>query len=130
MQIKDVMTRDVVVVSPDATVAEAADQMKSLEVGRLPVCDGDRLIGMVADQDITTQASSTGQDPWSMRVRDVMTPEVLFCFEEQDVREAARLMQQKKVHRLVVLNRDSRLVGLVSINDLGGDSGDEKRTGM
>lgn len=120
MKIKDVMTRDVVCVSPDASIAEAAAQMKALDEGPLPVCDGERLVGMVAG-DVATRASVAGQDPQSTRVRDLMTPEVLFCFEGQDVAEAARLMQQKKVRRLVVLNRGSRLVGLVSLDDLAVD---------
>ncbi len=126
MQIKDVMTRDVAAVSPDITVADAATQMKELDVGPLPVCDGERLVGMITDRDITTRATAAGQDPQATRVKDVMTPDVLFCFEEQDVDEAAQLMQQKKVRRLLVLNRDSRLVGMVSLGDLAVKTGEEK----
>ncbi len=118
MQVKDVMSRDIVVVHPDTSVGEAATQMKRLGEGPLPVCEGERLIGMVTERDIATQDAAAGQDPQSTRVQDVMTPEISFCFEEQDVREVAHLMQQKNIHRLLVLNRASRLVGMVSQDDL------------
>jgi CBS domain-containing protein len=124
MKIKEVMSRDVVVVRPDTSVADAAAQMKTHDAGPLPVCEGDRLIGMVTDRDLTPLATDEGLDPRSTRVQDVMTPEVLFCFEEQEVREAARLMQQKNVRQLLVLNRASRLVGMVSLGDLAPSSGD------
>jgi CBS domain-containing protein len=116
MQVKDVMSRDVVVVYPDTDVGEAATQMQRLGDGPLPVCEGERLIGMVTEADIAAQTAA--QDAHALRVQDVMTPEVVFCFEEQDTREAAHLMQQKNVHRLLVLNRASRLVGMISQDDL------------
>jgi CBS domain-containing protein len=112
------MTLHVEVIHPDATLHEAAEKMKSLDVGPIPVCDGDRLVGMVTDRDITVRATAEGRDPNTTRVRDVMTPDIIYCFEDQDVEEAARIMGEQQIRRLVVLNRDKRLVGIVSLGDL------------
>jgi len=118
MQLKDVMTRDVEVIAPDATLTEAAQKMKALNVGPLPVCDGERLLGMLTDRDITVRATAAGQSPREVRVRDVMTRDVVYGFEDQDVGDAVRLMEQRQIRRLVVLNRDQKLVGIVSLGDL------------
>lgn len=126
MQIKDVMTRDVEVIRPDTTIADAAARMTALDVGPLPVCDGDRLMGMLTDRDITTRATAAGQDPHTATVRDAMTTEVVYCFEDQDVQEAAGLMKTHKIRRLPVLNREKRLVGLISLGDLAVKTGEEK----
>jgi len=129
MILKDIMTREVEVVHPNATLQEAADKMDALNVGPLPVCDGDRLLGMVTDRDITVRATAAGLDPKAARVRDAMTEDVIYAFEDQDVREAARLMEDKQIRRLVVLNRDKRLVGIVSLGDIATATGDERQTG-
>src|SRR5262245_20535384 len=110
MRVSEVMTRGVECTRPDATLQEAAAKMKSLDVGPLPVCDNDRLVGMVTDRDITVRATAEGEAPTRVRVRDIMTPEVTYCFEDQDVAQAAQLMKEKQVRRLVVLNRDKRMV--------------------
>src|SRR5438876_10675455 len=124
MRVSDVMTRGVECTRPDATLQEAAAKMKSLDVGPLPVCDNDRLVGMVTDRDITVRAAAEGEAPADVRVRDVMTPEVVYCFEDALVVDAALLMQQKQVRRLAVLDRDNRLVGIVSQGDLAVKTGD------
>ena len=129
MQVKDVMTRQVEVVHPDATLAEAAAQMKRLDVGPLPVCDGDQLKGMVTDRDITIRATAAGQDPNATKVADVMTKEVIYVYEDQDLAEAAKLMREHQVRRLTVLNRDKRLVGIVSLGDIAVDTADDKLSG-
>src|SRR5438067_768984 len=108
MQVREVMTRAVELVRPDSTLQEAARKMKDLDVGPLPVCDGERLVGMLTDRDITVRATAEGSDPKTARVRDAMTPEVLYCFDDEDVAEAARIMKDKQVRRLPVLNRDRR----------------------
>ena len=95
MQVKDVMTRGAEVVRPDATLQEAASKMKSLDIGPLPVCDGDKIIGMLTDRDITVRATAKGLDPKQTRVREVMSKELITCLEDQDVKEAAELMQSK-----------------------------------
>lgn len=118
MQLRDVMTRRVEVISPEATLQEAARKMKDLDVGPIPVCDGDRLQGMLTDRDITVRATAEGRDPTSTRVRDVMTEDVKYAFEDDDVETAAEIMQRAQMRRLVILNRDKRLVGIVSLGDL------------
>src|SRR3954468_16285117 len=130
MQVKEVMTRGAECTRPSATLQEAARKMRDLDVGPLPVCgDNDRLVGMLTDRDITVRAVAEGQDPKTARVEDVMTPDVTYCFEDQDVAEAARLMEEKQIRRLVVLNRDKRLVGIVSLGDLAVKTGDKEVSG-
>src|SRR5262249_36172401 len=130
MQVKEVMTRGVECIHPDATLQEAAQKMRELDVGLLPVCGAnDRLVGMLTDRDITVRATAEGEDPWTGLVRDVMTSNIIYGFEDQDIAEAARLMKENQVRRLVVLNRDKRLVGIVSLGDLAVDTGDEQLAG-
>jgi len=129
MKVSEVMTRKAEVVRPDTTVQEAAERMRQLDVGPLPVCDGDRLVGMVTDRDITVRSTAEGWDPFTTPVRDVMTPETFYCFEDQDVTEAARIMNEHQVRRLLVLNRDKRLAGIVSLGDLAVETGDRQTAG-
>ena len=129
MQLRDVMTRDVEVVHPNATLREAAEKMEALNVGPLPVCDGERLVGMVTDRDITVRATSAGLDPNEATVREVMSPEAAYCFEDQDTDEAARLMEERQIRRLVILDRDKRLVGIVSLGDLAVTTQDDQLSG-
>jgi CBS domain-containing protein len=124
MQVRQVMTPHVEVVRPNATLAEAAEKMRSLDVGPIPVCDGDRLVGMITDRDMTIRGTAAGRDPKTTQVSEVMTPDVVYCYEDQDVQEAARLMQERQIRRLVVLNRQKRLVGIVSLGDLAVHAGD------
>src|SRR5919198_2858701 len=111
MQLKEIMTRDVEVVRPDATLQEAAGRMKALDVGVIPVCDGEHLMGMLTDRDITVRATAAGRDPRTTHVRDVMTPNVVYCFEDQDVTEAQRLMQERQIRRVLILKRGKRVGG-------------------
>jgi CBS domain-containing protein len=92
--------------------------MRELDVGMLPVCDNDRLVGTVTDRDITIRGVARGLDPKSTPVREVMTHEVVCCFEEQSIEEAGRLMEERQIRRLPVINQDKRLVGIVSLGDL------------
>jgi CBS domain-containing protein len=124
MQLREVMTAHVEVIHPDATLREAAQKMKNLDVGPIPVCDGDRIQGMLTDRDITIRATAEGRDPNNTRVREVMTPDVVYCFEDQDVQEAADMMEERQIRRLIVLNREKRLVGIVSLGDLATQTGD------
>lgn len=131
MRVSEVMTRSVTCIRPEASLQEAAAKMKSLDIGPLPVCDdNNQLVGMLTDRDITVRATAEGEDPTVIRVRDVMTPEVVYCFEDDLVSEAARVMQEKQVRRLVVLDRDRRLVGIVSLGDLAVETGDEELAGQ
>jgi CBS domain-containing protein len=130
MQVKDVMTSGVECVSPNTTLREAAQRMKELDIGPLPICgEDDRLEGMITDRDITIRAVAAGLDPSTAEVRDIMTPSIVYCFEDQDISDAAHMMEQNQIRRLVVLNRDKRLVGILSLGDLAVDSGDEQLAG-
>src|SRR5687767_8632105 len=98
MQVKDVMTQGVECVKPGDSLAYAARRMRDLNVGSLPVCgDNDRLAGMVTDRDITVRATAGDRDPGGTSVADAMTPAIVYCFEDQDVTEAARLMEEKQI---------------------------------
>jgi len=129
MKVKDVMTRGAECASPDDTLQAAARKMKSLDVGPLPVCDHDRITGMLTDRDIVVRAVAEGRDPLTAKVREAMSEGVVYVFEDDDVNEAARLMKEKQIRRLIVLNRDKRLTGIVSLGDLAVESGDERLSG-
>jgi CBS domain-containing protein len=118
MLIRTVMTRGVAEVTPVATLHEAAEMMRTLDVGALPVCDGGRVVGMITDRDITIRAVADCADPRRTRVGAVMTPKVVFCFDDDDVDQAIQLMERKQVRRLVVMDHEKRAVGIVSLGDL------------
>lgn len=118
-KIRELMTPNVVVVSPDDSLQNAARKMQEQDIGFLPVCDGQRLIGTLSDRDITVRAVAQGLDPKATPVREFASPQPVWCFDDQDVGEAAHRMQEKQVRRLMVLRRDDkRLVGVVSLGDL------------
>ena len=123
MQLKDVMTPAVEVIAPEASIYEAAEKMSHLDIGPLPVCDGERLVGMLTDRDITVRAVAAGRDPRMTHVRDIMTPDVVYGVEDQAVEDAARLMAQYQIRRLPVLNRSKQLVGMVALGDLAMHAG-------
>lgn len=129
MQVSEAMTRDVVSVTPHVTITEAARTMKRLDVGPLPVCEGDQLLGLVTDRDITVRATAEGRDPMQTPVSDVMTAEVVCCLDTDDIRDAAKLMQKNQLRRLLVVNANGKLVGIVSQADLILKTGDEKLAG-
>jgi len=129
MQVRELMTRDAECIRSDATLQEAADRMKTLDVGVLPVCDDGRLVGVLTDRDITVRSVSDGRDPQGEQVRDVMTPRVLYCFEDNEVADAADLMRDEQVRRLPVLDHDRHLVGIISLWDLAAESGVESLAG-
>ncbi|HEY3060834.1 MAG TPA: CBS domain-containing protein [Chloroflexota bacterium] len=129
MKLRDVMTRNPEIVRPDATLEEAARKMDQLDIGPLPVCEGDRLVGLVTDRDITVRATAAGKDPRSTVIREAMTQDIVYCYEDQDVKDAARMMEDKQIRRLPVLSREQRLVGIVSLGDLATDTGDKRMTG-
>jgi CBS domain-containing protein len=120
--VKSVMTPNCEVVRPDAPLREAAAKMADLDVGAIPVCDGDRLIGMLTDRDITVRAVARGADCTNTRVHDVMTTSVHYAFEDEPIRHAADTMQRRRIRRLPVLDRNKRLVGIVSLADLAVDA--------
>ncbi len=117
MKVSKYMTRDVQLVTPTQTIREAARMMGEIDAGSLPVQEDDRLVGVITDRDIAVRAVAQGKSP-DTPVRDVMSREVLYCFEDQEVKEIARNMGDVKVRRLPVVNRDKRLVGIISVGDL------------
>jgi CBS domain-containing protein len=129
MKLQDIMTRDVEVLDPNGMLDQAARRMKDLDVGTMPVCDGERLIGMLTDRDIVVRAVAAGADPRRTPVRDAMTPNLRYCFDDQEVEEAAQLMRDEQIRRLPIVNRDKRLTGIVSLGDLAVRTGDEHLAG-
>lgn len=129
MQIQEIMTRDLVVAPPDATLREAARMMRDLDSGVLPIGEGDRLVGMLTDRDITIRATAEGKDPNTTPVREVMSSKVVSCFEDEDEREAAAKMRQHQLRRLVVVDRNERPVGIVSLGDLAVYTSDDRLAG-
>ena len=130
MHVSDVMTHAAVCARPSDSIAQAAERMRALDVGALPVCgDSDKLVGMVTDRDITVRATAECCDPGGTTVRDVMTPGVIYCFEDQDISEAAKLMEDKQVRRLVVLNRSKQMVGILSLGDVATRNANDKLSG-
>lgn len=117
--IADVMTRDVRVVKPDARLQEAAQMMRDMDVGALPVCDGRRLVGMLTDRDIAVRAVAKGLAPQDAGVAEVMSREVAWCFADQSVGEVLQQMGDRQLRRIPVVERDSmELAGMVSLGDL------------
>ena len=130
MKVSEVMTRGVECTRPAASVYEAARMMADRDIGTLPVCgQNERLVGMLTDRDIVLRAVAEGQDPVMMRVREIMTPKVITCFDDQSVEEAVRLMEEHQIRRIVVLDRAKRLAGILSLGDVAVETGDELLVG-
>lgn len=117
MRVAEIMN-PVETIEPGASVQQAAERMRDLDVGSIPVCDGERLVGVITDRDITIRATATGADPGSCRVDQAMTPKVDCCLADDDVKRALQVMREKQIRRLPVLDRDHRLVGTVALADL------------
>lgn len=129
MLIKQVMTRNVEVIRPNTSVEEAATKMKDLDVGSLPVCDGTRMQGMLTDRDITIRVVAAGMDAKQTKASDVMTDEVYYCYDDQDVQEAAGMMKEQQIRRLPIVDRNKDLVGIVSLGDLAVDADNDAMSG-
>src|SRR5262249_15285441 len=123
------MTHSVVLIAPESTLDIAAKKMQELDIGVLPVSEKNNLVGMLTDRDITVRSVGAGHHPHQQKVRDAMTPEAIFCFDDQDVPDATQLMKQKQVRRLLVLNRDKQLVGIVSLGDVATAAADLQLAG-
>ena len=123
-RLKDVMTRHVEVTHPDASLKDAAAKMADLDVGVIPVCDGERLVGMLTDRDITIRAIARGADPQTP-VREIMSMTIRYAFEDEPIERARETMKRHKIRRLPVLDRNRRLTGIVSLGDLAVDANTE-----
>lgn len=122
---KDVMTPHVHCLGPESSLREIAAKMKEIDAGAIPICDKDRLVGMVTDRDIVVKTLGNDRDPDAVRAGDIMTSPIVYCFEDQDLEEIARIMEVKQIRRIVVLNRDKRLAGIISLGDISLKGGNE-----
>ena len=118
MEVREIMSREVRIANAAETLQEAAEVMADEGVGALPVGDHGRLVGLITERDIVVRAVALGRAPAETPVRDVMSEEVLYCFEDEDVEETARHMDELKIRRMPVLNRAKRLVGVVALSDI------------
>ena len=116
-QIKDVMSSNFKWMAPDSPISQVAQQMRDMDCGFMPLAENDKMIGMITDRDITVRALAEGKDG-NTPARDVMTPKTYYCYDDQDVEEVCNNMGEIQVRRLPVVNRDKRLVGIVSMGDL------------
>ena len=118
MRLGEMMATNVEVIGSNASLKEAAAKMRDLEVGLIPVCEGNELKGILTDRDITVRATAEGRSPSRTSVSDIMSKEIAYCFEDQEIEEAMGLMEARQIRRLPILNREKRLVGIVSLGDL------------
>jgi CBS domain-containing protein len=122
MKVSEVMTKDVRLIEPTQSIREAARLMAEMDAGIMPVREGDRLVGMITDRDIAVRGVAEGKGP-DTPIREVMTQDVKYCYEDDDTNDVARNMADIQVRRLLVLTRDKRLVGIVSLGDMATSNG-------
>jgi len=127
-KLKDVMSRDVQVISPDGTIKEAAQHMRKGNFGMMPVGENDRMIGAISDRDIAIRAVADGNDP-STKVREVMSEGVVWAYEDDSMDDAVKLMSDHQMRRLPIVNADKRLVRIVALGDFAVDRSDIKAAG-
>jgi CBS domain-containing protein len=118
MQIQEIMSHDVELIDPNSTIRDAACKLRAEDIGALPVGENDRLIGMITDRDIVLRCVADDKLPSQCLVRDTMSKKICYCFEDDDLDEAAQMMADHQVRRLPVLNRNKRLVGMISLADI------------
>ena len=116
-QLKDLMSRDVKIISPDLTIGEAARNMRDGDFGMMPVGEDNRMIGTLSDRDIAIRAVAEGKGAGT-KVRDVMSAGIAWAYEDDSVEQAAKIMSDRQVRRLPVVDRDKRLVGIVALGDI------------
>lgn len=117
MQVKDVMTKSVASLNPQDTVERAAQLMKEHDIGSLPVCEGERVIGIVTDRDIALRCVASGQNIKAQNVRDIMTSNPVVVNSNTDVKDAARIMSERQIRRIPIVDNNN-LVGMVALGDL------------
>ena len=126
MLVQEIMTCNAETIDADATLIQAAQKMKQLEVGALPVWDSGQLAGMITDRDIAIRGTAKGMDPATTCVDEIMSPQVYYCFQDDDIHEAAEMMEEKSIHRLLVLDENDEPVGFVSLADFAVKCQDER----
>ena len=125
MKVKEIMNSPVEIISPDATITQAAEMMKSFNIGVLPVEQGDNIVGTITDRDIAVRIVAQKLDPKSTAVKKAMSPHPVFCSEDTDIEEAAKMMEDKQIHRLVVLDSNNEVAGVLSTGDIARKMKDE-----
>jgi CBS domain-containing protein len=128
MKVSELMSVGVETINSDASIAEAAEVMRSRDLGALPVMESDEIVGIITDRDIVVRAIARGKDPAKTFVGEIMTPELYYCFEDDDISDAAMQMEERAIRRLVVFNTDYEPVGMLSISDFAVKSHDEHLT--
>lgn len=129
MKIQEIMSRDPYVCDPETPLSEVAARMRDLDIGMIPVCDGRRIQGTVTDRDIVLRAVADELDPAMTVAEEVMTSEVTYCFDDEEVDEASALMEENQIRRLVVLDREMQLVGILSLGDIAAKAHDDQLAG-
>jgi CBS domain-containing protein len=129
MQVKEAMCKDFKIITPDTTLREAAECMRDCDCGYLPIGRNDKLTGAITDRDIVVRGIAAGHNPDDAVVKDIMSEEVIYCFEEDDVQKAAEKMKGEQIRRLVVLNKDKRMTGVITVGDIARASNDNHLTG-
>ena len=124
MKVKQIMNRNVECIGPTTPIAKAAETMRDLDIGFLAVCENDRLAGTVTDRDITVRSVAQGRDPRLASVSEIMTSGVFYCLEDDEIEDVARQMQEKEVRRMLILNQDHKLCGVVSLGDIAKTTGE------
>jgi len=118
MKIKEIMSKEVKFVDPNTSLQEAAKIMREKDIGILPIGENERIVGMLTDRDIVIRTLANGKDVKSTTVKEVMTPKCLYCFEEDTIEDVSKSMSQSQIRRMPVLNKEKRLVGIISLGDL------------
>jgi CBS domain-containing protein len=129
MQVKEIMSRNVEMITPDTNISRASEIMRERDIGFLVVCHDDHLEGTVTDRDITIRSVAQGRDPRLATISEIMTPMAFYCYEDEDIEFIAKTMEEKEVRRMLILNRQKRLVGVVSLGDIAKASGEQKLAG-
>ena len=124
MKVRDIMTKEVTIISAAQPITDVAHTMRQLDIGSLPVVQDGRLIGIITDRDIAIRGVAEGKGP-DAKVREIMSKEVKYCFEDEDIDDVLENMGDLQVRRLPVLSREKRLVGIVSLGDLAGNEAEE-----
>lgn len=128
MKVKDAMHKGAEWVPPTTPVSELAKKMREKDIGSLPIGDNDKLIGMVTDRDIVVRGLANGKDVTKLTARDVMTADIVWCRDEEDLDDAIRIMESKKIRRLPVIDKNKRMVGMLSLGDVS-NAGKSKHAG-
>jgi CBS domain-containing protein len=129
MKIHEIMTRNVECISPGLPISKAAEKMRDEDIGFIPVCEHDKVVGTVTDRDITIRSVAQGRDPRLAPVSEIMSPTVFHCYEDDDVETVAAAMRQDEVRRMLIFDRDEQLAGVVSLGDIARAAGEVQVAG-